>query len=440
MTGPAAIDPAAIDPAADPRPAPDRATRWLVLLPLSLAMFGTYYVFDALNPVGPLLERQLGFSQVQIGLLDSSYNVAALLVLLAGGVIVDRAGVRRALVLFGLLTALGGLAIALAPRWWGFGGMAAGRFLLGIGSEPLIVAATTALGRWFRGKELSFAMALNLSVARLGSVAANNASGWAAGLFTGWRGPLLLAAGIGASAVVAGLLYAALERRAERRFSLGRAAGADKLVPGDLVRFGRGYWWIVGLCVTFYAAIFPFQRFANLFFEQAHGVTPREAGFLNGLLPAAALVASPLFGLLADRVGRRATLMALGSLALAPAFLLMAYTRVPLLLPMAMLGAAFSLVPAVLWPSVTYLVDERRLGTAYALMTFLQQLGWSAMSAGVGLANDRFGASAANPAGYRPGMWLFATLGLLGLLFSLQLSRSERGPLARGLETIRTGG
>jgi MFS family permease len=345
-------------------------------------------------------------------------------------VVVDRAGTRRALLLFGCVTAAGGLVIALAPRAGGFPGMAAGRFVLGLGSEPLIVAVTAALGRWFKGKEISFAMALNVSLARLGSVAANNAPSFAGGLFGSWQPPLLLAAAVGSTCVAAALAYAPLEERAERRGALSRAGAADRLVRADLVRFPGAYWWIVGLCVTFYAAVFPFQRFANIFFEQARGASPQEAGFLNGMLPAAALVATPLFGLLADRLGRRGLLMALGSLLLAPAFPLMAHTRIPLLVPVAMMGVAFSLVPAVLWPAVTWLVEERRLGTAYALMTFLQQLGWSATSAALGLSNDRFGASAAHPAGYAPGMWLLTGLGTVGILCSLRLWLRERRPAA----------
>jgi hypothetical protein len=116
----------------------------------------------------------------------------------------------------------------------------------------------------------------------------------------------------------------------------------------------------------------------------------------------------------------------------------MAHTRLPLWFPVALIGVSFSLNPAVMWPSVTYLVDEARLGTAYALMTFCQQVGWAAMAWSVGFANDRFGASAAHPAGYFPGMWLFAALGLLGIFFSVRLWRAESGPAAHGLETITT--
>lgn len=417
-------------------PEPTRFYRWLVLLFVSLAMFGNYYVFDALNPVGPLLESQLGFTQAQIGLLDTSYNVAALLILLAGGVIIDRAGTKRAMVAFAIVTALGGVVIALSPNHLV---MASGRFILGLGAEPLIVAATTVLGRWFKGKELGFAMGMNLMVARLGSVAADNSPNFMPGVFDSWQPPLVVAAVVGGICIVGGVVYALLERRAEREFALGaRGLATDKLILSDMVRFDRSYWYVVGLCVTFYSAVFPFRRFANIFFVHAHDVSQQEAAFMNSLLPLTAIVATPLFGLLVDKIGRRALLMTVGSILLFPAFLVMAYTQLPLGFPMFLLGISFSLVPAILWPSVAYLVDEKRLGTAYALMTFCQQIGWAGMSWAIGTVNDLSGASATNPDGYIPGMWMFAGLGFLGILFSALLWRSERGPGAHGLETIRT--
>jgi MFS family permease len=406
------------------RPLPPASYRWIVLAFVSLSMMANYYVFDALNPVGPFLEEQLGFTQAQIGLLDSAYNIAALLVLLAGGIIIDRAGTKRAMVGFGVVTALGGLLIAWSPG--GHSGMLAGRFVLGLGAEPLIVAITTVLAKWFKGKELAFAMGLNLTLGRLGSVAADNSRNFAGGLFTGWQPPLVFAAVIGGICIVAGVIYAVLERNAEQRYALGRAGESDKLVLADLLKFGRAYWWSVGLCVTFYSAVFPFRRFANIFFTDARGVSPETAAWLNGLLPLTAMVATPLFGLLADRIGKRALLMAIGSVLFMPTFWLLAHTTLPIYIPVAMLGVAFSLVPAVMWPNVAYIVEEQRLGTGLALMTLCQQIGWASMAWGLGHLNDAAGASAANPAGYQPGMWLLSGLSVLGLFFAAMLWRHER--------------
>ncbi|HXW04373.1 MAG TPA: MFS transporter [Vicinamibacterales bacterium] len=413
---------------------PTARDRWLVLLFVSLAMFGNYYAFDALNPVGPLLEAQLGFTQAQIGLLDTAYNVAALLVLLAGGILIDRAGTKRAMVAFGVITAVGAFVIAAAPSHLT---MAAGRFIMGLGAEPLIVAATTVLGRWFKGRELGFAMGVNLMIARFGSVAADNSRGFAAGLFDSWQPPLLFAGFVACTCIAGGVLYAIVERRSERAIARDTSVVSDKLVLADLVRFDRSYWYVVGLCVTFYSAVFPFRRFANIVFEHAHGASPGQAAFLNGVIPLTAMFATPLFGLLVDKIGRRALLMTVGSLLLFPAFLIIAETRLPLGLAVTLLGLSFSLVPAILWPSVTYLVDERRLGTAYAMMTFCQQIGWGVMAWAVGRVNDLNAAGPANAGGYAPGLWMFAGLGFLGLLFSFLLWRSERGPEAHGLETIR---
>jgi MFS family permease len=433
-------DSAAPDLAA--RPAPPRSTRWLVLVACSLAMFGNYYVFDALYPVTPLLEKTFGFTGEQIGALDTAYNVAALLTLIAGGVLIDRLGTARSAILFGALGALGSVLIAVLPAvlpsapWQG---MMAGRFVLGVGSELFIVAATTVVGRWFKGKEISFALALQLLIARLGSWAADQSPNYGRALFTSWQPPLLVAAGLGLVWLVFAIVYAALESRAARRYSVARAGATDKLVLGDLVRFDRAYWWVVGLCVAFYATIFPFRTFANLYFTDAKGVSPDEAGALKSVLPLLSMIGMPLFGFIADRIGKRALLMAIGSALLVPPFLLMPYTALPLRLSMAMLGIAFALVPAVLWPAVTYLVPEARLGSAYALMTFCQQVGWAAMSWGMGRVKDGAGASAANPAGWTPVMWMLAALASVGFVFSFLLWRSERGAHAHGLERVTPG-
>jgi MFS family permease len=427
---------------ADPRAAaplaePSRGRRFAVLLAVSAAMFANYYVFDALYPVAPLLQARLGFTDAQIGLLDTAYNVAALLTLVGGGLLIDRLGTAPATLLFSVVGAAGAALVALLPM--AFPGhaalaMAAGRFVLGIGSELFIVSATTVVSRWFRGKEISFALAVQLLVARLGSWLADRSPDLARGLFGDWRPPLLVAAGFGGLWLALAAVYAALERASAGRFAVAGAAAPDRLAPRDLFRYGRSYWWVVGICVAFYSTIFPFRTFANLYLIEAHGVAPDEAGSLKSILPLVSMFGMPLFGLVADRFGRRALLLVVGSALLVPPFLLMAHTRAPLTLSMVLLGLAFALVPAVLWPVVTWLVPDARLGSAYALMTFCQQVGWAGMSWALGAANDAAGAGAANPAGWLPATWMLAGLAAVGLLFALLLWRDERGPAGHGLE------
>ena len=175
--------------------------------------------------------------------------------------------------------------------------------------------------------------------------------------------------------VVGPLVYWVLEDRAEKRYDLGEAGETDRVEWGDLFSFGRSYIWVVLLCVTFYSAIFPFQTFAIKFFQDAHGATRESAGFLSSIITLFSMIMTPLFGIWVDRVGKRSLFMMAGSLMLVPVYLMMAYTSVPLVVPMAIMGIAFSLVPAVMWPSVAYLVDESKLGTAYGLMTMIQNIG-----------------------------------------------------------------
>jgi len=193
--------------------------------------------------------------------------------------------------------------------------------------------------------------------------------------------------------------------------------------------------------VTFYSVIFPFRStFAIEYFQNAHGLSLERAGAMNGYVFLAAIFATPLFGMLVDRFGRRSLSMVVGSLLLVAVFPTLLYTRWDLWITTVLMGIAFSLVPAVLWPSVPYLVEQQRLGTAYGLMTMLQNIGLTVCNLGAGALNDLGNAGAANPAGYRPMLWMFAFLSLAGLVFSGLLRRRETGPDGHGLEMMRVKG
>jgi MFS family permease len=416
------------------RPEPSPLYRWLVLLFVSLAMFGSYYAYDALSPLADVLKQQLGFTDENLGFLQFMYSFPNIFTVVIGGMIIDRLGLRKALMIFAVLSFLGPAITAASGH---LPTMATGRLIFGMGAESLNVAVTTALARWFRGKELSFALGLNLTASRLGTFAALNSPTWARAAYASWRIPFLIAVGFSAFCLVGAIVYWIMEVWAEKNYDLGKVS-TDKVVFADLFKFGTSYWLIVALCVVFYSAIFPFQTFAVKFFIEAHGTSREYGGFLSSMLTLFAMIATPLFGLWVDRIGKRALLMMFGSMLLIPVYLMMAYTRVNLYVPMAMMGVAFSLIPAVMWPSVAYLVDQSKLGTAYGLMTMIQNIGFGGFNLIVGWANTYSHADASNPAGYRLGMWIFSILGFLGVLFAFFLRQREMGPHGHGLETITT--
>ena len=409
-----------------------------MLVAISVAMFGNYYAYDAVAPVADLLQRQLGFSDTQIGTLNAIYSFPNILMVLIGGIIVDRYGTALSTLLFAIVCAIGAFVTALSPL---FPVMAAGRLLFGLGAESMIVAITVAVGQWFVGRQLGFAFGVNLSIARAGSYSADKSTAWFKPLYDmGWQPPLLLAAGLMIVTVAAAGLYYLLDRAASRRFDVPQASPTDRIVWTDLLEFDRSYWYIVGLCVTFYAVIFPFRStFAIKYFQHAHGMSLEDAGTLNSYVFFAAIFATPAFGLLVDRVGRRAAFMALGTFLLCAAFPILAYTQWNLWVTTVMIGIAFSLVPAVLWPAVPYLVRAERLGTAYGLMTMLQNIGLTLINLLAGMLNDLAGAGADNPGGYRPMLWLFFGLSLFGFLFAAALRARETSAKGHGLESIRAG-
>jgi MFS family permease len=397
-------------------------------------MFGSYYAYDALSPLADVLKQQLGFSDLDIGFLQAIYSFPNIFTVLIGGFIIDRIGLRKSLMIFGVLCFIGP-AITVATGHLPL--MATGRLIFGMGAESLNVAVTAALARWFRGKELSFAFGLNLTASRLGTFAALNSPTWARAAYASWRTPFLIALAFSALSLVGAIIYWFMEEWAEKNYSLGKVS-TDKVVFSDLWKFGVSYWLIVALCIVFYSAIFPFQTFAVKFFMEAHGTSREFGGFLSSMLTLFAMIATPLFGLWVDRVGKRALLMMCGSLLLIPVYLMMAYTHINLYVPMAMMGVAFSLIPAVMWPAVAYIVDQSKLGTAYGLMTMIQNIGLFGLNLLVGWANNYGHADASNPAGYNLGMWIFSILAILGVVFAFLLRQRELGPHGHGLETITT--
>jgi MFS family permease len=429
---------------------PSAVYRWLVLILISLAMFGNYYIYDSISPLADLLTKQLKFSDSEIGLLNAIYSFPNIIMVLVGGLIIDKIGTRKSVFIFTVLIFLGACVTAFNSSLWL---MATGRLIFGLGAESMIVAITTIIARWFKGKELSFAFGLNLSVARLGSFMALNSPTWGKSLYAYWQSPLLITVYAGGFAILCIIIYYFMDAYASKLYSFPKEGAQDKVILREVLRFGKPFWYITALCVVFYSAMFPFQTFAIKFFQEAHGTSREVGGNLSSMLTLAAMVFTPLFGLLSDKIGKRSLLMMLGSLVIIPVYLMMAYkfgrpdilgsgdflnininffdihAAIPkyLLLPMGMMGFAFSLVPAVMWPSVSLIVDNAKLGTAYGLMTMIQNIGLFGFNLLIGFANDISKASATNPGGYNMGMWIFSSLGFFGLIFAFLLRKSQAG-------------
>lgn len=463
------------------KPAPPVWLRWLVLLFISLAMCGNYYIYDSISPLADVLKSQLHFSDSDLGLLQGIYSFPNIIMVLIGGLIIDRIGTKKSTLLFSLFLVIGASVTA-------FKGdvitMAAGRLIFGLGAESMIVAITTVIAQWFKGKQLSFAFGLNLTVARLGSFLALNSPSWGRSLYHSWQGPMLVCVGAAVLTLVSVAVFYFVDGYSKKNFSLAKEAEQDKVILSDVFSFlrqrfvlalgllaiaaflinivfkneveillqivayvliivfsllnykafSKSYWFIVMLCITFYSAMFPFQTFAIKFFQEAHQVTREYAGFLSSMLTLAAMVFTPLFGLLVDYIGKRSLLMMFGSLLIIPVYLLMGYTSTNLLIPMSIMGIAFSLIPAIMWPSVAIVTPASKLGTAYGLMTMIQNIGLFGFNIIIGWANDHSLASATNPSGYHLGMWIFSSLGFFGFFFALMLRMSETGPKGHGLE------
>lgn len=417
-------------PAAVPARTPSLAAMTAMFAGTAVAMIGNYYVYDSIAPVAELLARQLGFSDTQIGTLNAVYSLPNIFMVLVGGVLVDRYSARTVTFWTTVVCLLGAVLTAFGSE---FHVMVAGRLLFGLGAETMIVAVTVALAQWFTGRYFALLFALNITFARLGSYLADRSPSFAGELYAqGWQPPLWLAAGFAAAAVVGAAVYWHVDRREAARGTLAIAPQPDRIDWSNLLRFRMEYWLIVGICVTFYSVIFPFRStFSIKYFQEAHGLTLDAASTLNSYVFLAAMFATPAFGLLVDRIGRHALLLCVGSVLLPLSFVLLGVVGTEgLWAATALLGVSFSLVPAVLWPAVARYAAPEQLGTAYGLMTMLQNAGLVGANVLAGYVNDRSGASAANPEGYDAMLWLFGLLSLAAFVFATALLRRDARPRA----------
>jgi len=400
--------------------APGRTTAWIVGVLVAISLYGNFYVYDSVGPVADLLQQQRGFTDTQIGLLNAIYNLPNVVLILVGGVLVDRFGAARMTLITAGICLAGAALTAFSPS---FAGMATGRLLYGIGAETFNIATLAAVADYFGGRSLALAMGAELAIGRLGSYGADMSPTWFSNAYAqGWQPPLVIATVIAATSFAAALLYWWVDREPRRAGLLPTGKSAEKFVWRDLLHFGKAYWYLLALCVLWYSVILAFRStFSIKYFQHTRGLDLATAGEMNSYVFLAAVFATPAFGWMCDKLKRYAPFLAFGALLLPLALAVLALTSWSLWVPTALIGISYSLVPAVMWPLTSRLVAPNRFGTAIGLMWVVQNAGIGGANYIAGWLNDRAGASAANPGGYDAMMWFFGLTSVAGLLFALLL-------------------
>ncbi|MFP4083027.1 MAG: MFS transporter [Candidatus Aminicenantes bacterium] len=391
--------------------------RWLVLLVISLVMFGSYYIYDSLSPINDFIQQGMGLDNARFGLLFSFYALPNLLFLLVvAGFLLDRLGVRKAGTFYVFLILLGSLITSLGAGK-SFIVMLIGRIIFGFGSEATLLVTNKVIARWFKGKELGFAYGLNITVMRLGTILALNTAAQIAKATGTWRWSVWTGTIVMFVCFIFFLIYLLMDRDVDRLIEAGTE---EKIEIRDIWKLRSAFWFISLLCVTFYSAIFPFTNHAPRFLQMKFGISAAKGGQYTSYIMFASMIFTPLLGLLVDKIGRRGKIMIFGSLLIVPAHLLLGLTYLHPAISFIILGISFSLVPAAMWPAVPILVKERFLGSAFGIIAWIQMFGLFLFPWLAGKVVDASGGDYTNME------LMFASLGFFGLVFSLLLLGADR--------------
>ncbi|MCK5765359.1 MAG: MFS transporter [Bacteroidales bacterium] len=427
------------------------AVRWGVLILVGFILSVNYYFYDAFSTLKDLMTIEFGFTNTDYGLFVSFYSIPNTFLLMAviGGIILDKIGIRRTGFIFVFFMAFGAVLTAYgASRAYSSGGfgygfmqtflpsyspelkmMLLGRFFFGLGAETSIVVVSKILVKWFKGKDLALAFGIKVGFGRLGTFAALQLSPVLADGGAHLDTAIWLAAILVFTGLLAFIIYMLIDMKLDRQIkhtAINKSTAKFKAKDIFGLLGNRAYLLIALICVTFYSAVFPFNAFAPDFLLNKFGMSYEASGQIASLLPLGTLVFTPLFGFMIDRYGKAASAMVLGSLVLLLVHLSFTFTTVMPHIPMIMLGVAFSLVPAAMWPSMVKLVDERQIGTAYGLMYSIQNLGLWGVPLLAGIILDKTNPANAETLNYTPTMLLFILLSFLGLIFALLLKYQDK--------------
>lgn len=423
------------------------AMRWAALLLVSTTMMCGYFVTDVLSPLEDMLVKS-GWTSSEYGFFAGSYGYinVFLLMLFFGGIILDKCGIRFTGVLSASLMLVGAIIkyLALAHDFGSamlFGMHAQvvyaslGFAIFGVGCEISGITVSKIIVKWFTGHELALAMGLQVAMARIGTAAALGLSLPFARHFGNkvsssvLLGVILLCIGL-----IFYLVYCVMDKKEDSAEKLETAEGNEdegfKMKDLGVIFKSRGFWLITLLCVLFYSGVFPYLKFATKLMIYKYGVADNLAGLIPALLPFGTIILTPLFGTIYDRVGHGAMLMIIGSVLLT---LVHCFFAVPgitswvfAIVLMIFLGIAFSLVPSAMWPSVPKIIPMKQLGSAYAIIFYIQNIGLALVPLLIGWVIDHY-AAVYDAAGkivtydYTMPMTIFAIFGICAVIVAVCL-------------------
>lgn len=426
--------------------------RWSVLAIVSLTMMCGYFLTDAMSPLMTMLEEEMAWTSKEFGIFNWAYcwfNVF-LFMLIFGGLILDKMGVRFTGTMACILMVIGcGLKyyavefISPLPEAGTILGIRTqvmvaclGYAIFAVGTETCGITVTKVIAKWFAGKEMALAMGSQVAVARLGTALAMIVSPVLVKHFS-MSTPMFVSLILLCIGLLFYLVFCVMDRKLDAQTqSEGIPADEDSFRISDLklILTNKGFWLLALLCLMFYSAVFPFLKYATSLMENKYGMGAL-AGTLVALVPFGNLIMTPLFGGIYDKKGKGATIMIIGSVLLIMVHLLFA---MPLLnhawfaaIIMILLGVAFSLVPSAMWPSVPKIIPHKQLGSAYALIFWIQNIGLGFVPLLIGWFLDKYciisqAEAAVTRYNYTPAMLIFATFGILALILAIMLKREDK--------------
>ena len=441
--------------------------RWTALVLLASAMFFAYIFVDILSPLQEYLQSTKGWNPTAYGRFAGSETFLNVFVffLIFAGIILDKMGVRFTAILSGAVMVVGSFInyyaltdwfegsslenfmnhfVNLPDTWWNitpfYDGMPAsaklsalGFMIFGCGCEMAGITVSRGIVKWFEGKEMALAMGIEMAIARCGVAVVFLGSP----LVATFRDQISVSRPVAMTVILLciGLIgfitYSFMDRKLEKEMGTNGEVADDPFKISDLkyIFSSKVFWLVALLCVLYYSAIFPFQKYANNMLQCNLGITAEQAGQIFFVFPLGAAVITPLLGNYLDRKGKGATMLIWGAILMiichltfafvlpATGSALIAYSAIVLL------GISFSLVPASLWPSVPKLVDNRLLGSAYAVIFWIQNIGLYAFPMIIGSVLAAANPGVDNPLeyNYTVPMLVFASLGGLALIIGIAL-------------------